>query len=196
MPGLTTNFLQRPLKTARNNSDAYYGQAIDQTKTSFNEAKGYQQPWQDFGQTALTDYEQWRADPNAVSSDPSYQWRFNEGQKGVENSAAARGGALSGNALRAITDYGQGAASQEYGAEFARRMQELGIGQNASNNLTNLATGEGNALANLLTGRGTNWFNTTLGVAQETRAAENDLNALIQSWFPSAGGNASYGGGG
>ena len=188
MPGLTTNFLQRPLKTARNNSDAYYGQAIDQTKQSYDEAKGYQQPWQDFGQTALQDYESWRSDPNAVSSDPSYQWRFGQGQEAVENSAAARGGALSGNALRAITDYGQDAASQEYGAEFARRMQELGIGQTASGNMSNLATGEGNALSNLLTGRGTNWWNTTLGLAQETRAAENDLNAAIQSWFPSAGG--------
>ncbi len=189
MPGLTSLFLQPQLKRARGVSDASYNAAIGQTKKSFGEAKGYQQPWQDFGQNALSDYENWRADPNAVTSDPSYQWRFNEGQRGVENSAAARGGALSGNALRAITDYGQGAASQEYGAEFARRMQELGIGQGASNNLSNLATGEGNALANLLTGQGTNWWNTTLTGAQEVRAAENDLNAAIQSWFPSGGGN-------
>lgn len=187
-PGLLQNALLKPLKTARNFSDTMYDKAISQTGESFKEAKGYQQPWQEFGQNVLADYENWRADPNAVSSDPSYQWRFNEGQRGVENSAAARGGALSGNALRAITDYGQGAASQEYGAEFARRMQELGIGQGASNNLSNLATGEGNALANLLTGKGSSWFNQTMSTAQEYRAAENDLNAAIQSWFPSGGG--------
>jgi hypothetical protein len=185
MPGLTTNFLQKPLKSARNQSDLYYQQAIDQTKQGFGEAKGYQTPWNDFGQTALQDYQNWRADPNAVTSDPSYQWRFNQGQNAVENSAAAAGGALSGNAFRGIVDYGQNAASQEYGSEFARRMQELGIGQTAANNMSNLSTGESNALSNLLTGRGTNWWNTTLGTAQESRAAENDLNKLIQSWFPS-----------
>lgn len=190
MPGLTQNIVQSPLKRARKVSDAYYGQALDQTRESFGEAKGYQRPWQEFGQNALTDYENWRADPSAITSDPSYQWRFNQGQEAVENSAAARGGALSGNALRAITDYGQGAASQEYGSEFARRMQELGIGQSASGNLSNLATGEGNALSNLLTGRGQNWFDTFIRGSAETRAAEEGLNNLIQSWIPS-----SYGGG-
>lgn len=194
MPGLTQNVVQSPLKRARKVSDASYGQAIDQTTKSFGEAKGYQQPWQDFGQNALADYENWRADPNAVSSDPSYQWRFNEGQRGVENSAAARGGALSGNALRAITDYGQGAASQEYGAEFDRRMQELGIGQSASNNMSNLATGEGNALSNLLVGRGNSWFDQYIAGSQEARAAERDLNSVIQSWVPSSYGGSAGGG--
>lgn len=197
MPGLTQNTVQRPLKRARAVSDAYYGQAIGETNKAFGEAKGYQQPWQNFGQTALADYKNWRKDPNAITSDPSYQWRFNQGQQGVENSAAARGGALSGNALRAITDYGQNAASQEYGNEYGRRMQELGIGQNASNNMSNLSTGQGNALANLLTGRGTNWWNTLLTGNQEVRASEAGLNSLIQSWFPSSGmgGGQSSGGG-
>ena len=189
MPGLTQNTVQKPLKRARAVSDQYYGQAIGQTKKSYGEAKGYQQPWQDFGQNALQDYEKWRTDPNAITSDPSYQWRLNEGLRGVENSAAARGGVLSGNALRAIIDYGQGAASDEYGSEFARRMKELGIGQSASDNMSNLATGEGNALSNLLVGRGQNWFDTYIRGSAETRAAELALNSVIQSWVPS-----SYGG--
>lgn len=185
-PGLLQNALLRPLKSARGRSDDFYQQAQEQTSRSFGEAKGYQQPWQNFGQTALADYEKWRNDPSAITNDPSYQWRRDQGQETVENSAAARGGALSGNALRAINDYGQGAASQEYGSEFARRMQELGIGQNASDNMSTLATGEGNALSNLLTGRGTSWFNQTLQTAQEYRQAEQQLNDTIQSWFPSA----------
>lgn len=193
-PGLLQNALLRPLKSARNRSDDFYQQAQDQTSKSFGEAKGYQQPWQNFGQTALADYQKWRSDPNNITSDPSYLWRRNQGQEAVENSAAARGGALSGNALRAIADYGQNAASQEYGSEFARRMQELGIGQSASNNLSTLATGEGNALANLLTGRGNSWFNKTLQTAQEYRQAEQQLNDTIQSWMKMSGGGGGGGG--
>lgn len=54
------------------------------------------------------------------SSDPSYNFRFQQGQQAVERSALARGLGGSGNVLQALTDYGQGAASQEYGAQFAR----------------------------------------------------------------------------
>lgn len=194
-PGLLQNALLRPLKSARNRSDDFYQQAQDQTAKSFGEAKGYQRPWQDYGQEALTEFKNWRNDPSAITRDPSYQFRLNQGQESVENSAAARGGALSGNALTAITDYGQQAASQEYGNEWNRFMQELGIGQGASDNMSNLAVGEGNALSNLLTGRGNSWFNQTMSTAQEYRQAEKDLNATIQSWFPSSGGGGGGGGG-
>lgn len=54
------------------------------------------------------------------TSDPSYQFRLQQGQQAVERSALAKGIGFSGNALQALTDYGQGAASQEYGAQFAR----------------------------------------------------------------------------
>ena len=52
--------------------------------------------------------------------DPSYQWRFDEGMKGVENSAAARGMQLSGATLKGLTRWGQGAASQEYQSAWNR----------------------------------------------------------------------------
>ena len=56
-------------------------------------------------------------------ADPSYQWRLNQGLAGVESSAAARGGYFSGNTGKALMDYGQGAASQEYGNQFGRYNQ-------------------------------------------------------------------------
>lgn len=65
------------------------------------------------------------------SSDPSYQWRFNQGQQAVERSAAARGLLGSGNAAIELQQYGQGAASQEYGAQFARVAQAMGLEENA-----------------------------------------------------------------
>jgi hypothetical protein len=60
------------------------------------------------------------------SDDPSYAWRFNQGQQAVERSAAARGLLGSGNAAIELQQYGQGAASQEYGSQFNRTLQALG----------------------------------------------------------------------
>ena len=103
------------------------------------------------------------------TQDPGYAFRFKEGMKGLNASAAARGGLISGNALRAATAYGQEMGSQEYTnafnryyAERSNKMDPLkfltGVGQaagagQASNigaatgNIANLTTGAGNAIA-------------------------------------------------
>jgi len=60
------------------------------------------------------------------TSDPSYQWRLDQGQKAVERSAAARGLLQSGNAAIELQQYGQGMASQEYGAQFNRTLSAMG----------------------------------------------------------------------
>ncbi len=67
------------------------------------------------------------------SSDPSYKWRLDQGQQALERSSAARGMLGSGNRLAALMDYGQGAASQEYGAQYNRLASMAGIGQTATN---------------------------------------------------------------
>jgi hypothetical protein len=56
--------------------------------------------------------------------DPSYQWRLQQGQQALERSAAGRGGLQSGATLKALTNYSQGAASQEYQAAFKRFMEQ------------------------------------------------------------------------
>lgn len=65
--------------------------------------------------------------------DPSYQWRMNQGMENLSRSSAARGMLGSGNVLAELTDYAQGAASQEYGAQFNRL---LGASQNATQQYT------------------------------------------------------------
>lgn len=66
------------------------------------------------------------------TTDPSYQFRLAEGQKAVDNSAAARGSTLSGAALKALTKYGQGMASTEFGNSFNRLAGVSGQGQSAA----------------------------------------------------------------
>lgn len=64
--------------------------------------------------------------PDSIADTNAYKFRFNQGQQALERSAAARGMLNSGNTLAALADYGQGAASQEYGNEFNRLASLVG----------------------------------------------------------------------
>lgn len=54
------------------------------------------------------------------AKDPGYQFRMDEGARGLEGSAAARGGLLSGATLKALTQYGQNYASGEFNSAYSR----------------------------------------------------------------------------
>jgi hypothetical protein len=105
------------------------------------------------------------------NTDPGYGFRFAEGMKGLERSAAARGGLLSGATLKGITRYGQDMFSQEY--------------QNAFNRYTtgfNANTGERNQLYNRLAGvAGTGQTATNQIGTQGANMASNIGNAYMNS---------------
>jgi hypothetical protein len=48
------------------------------------------------------------------TADPGYAFRLSEGQKALERQSAARGGLMSGGALKAATRFGQEMGSQEF----------------------------------------------------------------------------------
>ena len=96
-------------------------------------------------------------------ADPGYAFRLSEGLKGMDRQAAARGGLISGAALKAAGRYGQDMASQEYQNAYNRynqnrsqRYQMLTGQQTAGANATNAqnassanyAAAAGNALQN------------------------------------------------
>ena len=76
-------------------------------------------------------------------TDPGYAFRLSEGQKALDRSAAARGGLISGGALKAATRYGQDMGSQEYQNAYNRYQT------NRANQLSPLfsLTGSGQASA-------------------------------------------------
>jgi len=79
-----------------------------------------------------------------ANKDPGYGFRFSEGLKGLDRSAAARGGLLSGATLKGATRFGQDAASNEYANAFARAQTNR---SNALSPLIGLATAGQNAAA-------------------------------------------------
>ena len=105
------------------------------------------------------------------NTDPGYGFRFSEGMKGLERSAAARGGLLSGATLKGITRYGQDMGSQEYQNAFNRYV----TGFNAN-------TGERNQLYNRLAGvAGTGQTAVNQIGAQGANMAGNIGNAYMTS---------------
>lgn len=67
--------------------------------------------------------------------DPSYAWRFGQGQQALERSLAAKHMGVSGGAMTAATEYGQNLGATEYANQFTRLM---GGAQLESSDIQNL----------------------------------------------------------
>lgn len=93
-------------------------------------------------------------DMSVFYASPDYQFRRDEGMRGLERSAAARGGAFSGNALRGLADFNSGLASGEFGNFVNRRETLAGLGQSASNNSSQMFMNNGANISNLLNQQG------------------------------------------
>ncbi len=59
---------------------------------------------------------------------PGFEFVRDEGLRGIENRFSASGGALSGNALRRLTEFNSGLASQEFGSFVNRDLAIAGRG--------------------------------------------------------------------
>ena len=75
---------------------------------------------------------------NQFQADPGYAFRLKEGQKALERNAAARGGLISGGALKAAQQYGQEMGSQEYMNAFNRYQAERAARLNPLQSLTGM----------------------------------------------------------
>jgi hypothetical protein len=104
-------------------------------------------------------------------NDPGYQFRLQQGQNALQNSAAARGGLLSTGTAKNLNDYAQNAASAEYGNVYNRA---LGTYQTNQNNF--------NANNN-------NLYNRLFGVSGLGQGAASSLNSVQQAGTNNLTGN-------
>lgn len=113
----------------------------------FKKQVALQEPFRQVGVNALPELvEASRYTPFGMEqfqADPGYGFRLKEGLRALENSAAARGGLLSGNALRGLTRYGQELGSQEFGNAFNRYQAERAARLNPLQSLAGM--GQSNA---------------------------------------------------
>ena len=109
-----------------------YGQAGSMARGGLEQAQGYLGAGRDNSLSALYGgYGQAEGalqgmgydfrDPSAAMMDPGMAFRQQQGEQAIERAASARGGRLGGAQLKALAEYNQGLASQEYGAAFQRQ---------------------------------------------------------------------------
>lgn len=134
--------------------------AGDISQNQFEQNRTDAAPWRAAGETALGQMSAGTAPGGDFQRDftladfqrdPGYQFRMDEGRRGVEASAAARGGALSGGALKGLERYSQGFASNEFGnaynrfnsdrdKRFNRLASVAGVGQTALRDVAQMGT--------------------------------------------------------
>lgn len=94
-----------------------------------------------------------------AAATPGYQFQLQQGEEALQNSAAARGGLLSGGTAKALDQYSQGLASTNY--------------QNTYNNALNAYQQN--------YGQYTNQLNALQGISNTGAGVTNNLNALNQA---------------
>jgi hypothetical protein len=176
-------------------------------RQQYEESVQRQKPFLTAGTNALARMQAGEfAPPNAFSfgvkdyqADPGYAFRLSEGQKALERTAAARGGLISGGALKAATRYGQDMGSQEYQNAYSRALTGYnanvarsdtgynrlagmaGVGQTTGQQLgvagQNYATGASNILGNY--GQGAS--NALMAGGQATAAGQMGMGNTLAS---------------
>lgn len=154
-------------------------------------------PYRETGYTALKDIDKLRPlltaqfgeDQFQQYLDPSMAFRQKLGEQSTARMANVGGGALSGNTLRALTDYGQGLASTEYGNAFERFQNErtniyntlaniAGMGQGAVNTGVNAAQNFGQQMTGLTTGAGAAQAAGVVGAANAYGGAAQNIGNM------------------
>ena len=110
---------------------------------------------------------------------PGFKFAKAQGISAVDASAAAQGGLFSGSTLQALTEFGQGFASQGRGSFLDRLQGLVGAGQSAVGQLGQSAATFGQGAASALAGLGNARSAGTIGVANAFSGGLNNLATAV-----------------
>lgn len=204
-------------KSAANTQAAAADRAAQLQQEQFNRQVELQAPWRQAGERALgkleTAAEYTPFGQAQFQADPGYAFRLAEGQKALDRQAAARGGLISGGALKAAQRYGQEMGSQEYTNAFNRYQTErqarlgplqslAGVGQTSVNQLGQAgqayAAGAGEAIGQAGQARASGYMGQASALSQGLGQYMNysqgqQRNALFQQAMGGGGGGYNIG---
>jgi hypothetical protein len=168
--------------------------AAELQNQQFQQTREDQAPWRQAGVNALGVMQRTAGNVPAAfkfgmdqfQQDPGYGFRLAEGQKALDRQAAARGGLISGGALKAAQRYGQDMGSQEYQNAYNRAFTGYGTDVARENQLYNRQAGLagiGQTSTNLLGQAGQNYATNagnlmTSGAAAQAAGQVGAANAL------------------
>lgn len=184
-------------KSAAQTSAGAQVYATDVQKQMFDKQIELQKPWQEAGTGAVNRLAAGLAQGGEFATpfsqtnwqqDPGYAFRLAEGNKALNQSAAARGGLISGNALKAAQRYGQEMGSQEYQNAFNRYYSErnnmlspiqslAGVGQSSAQSLGAAAGQYGSNVGNLAMTNAANQGNALMAQGNARASAYTGLGS-------------------
>lgn len=148
----------------------------------------WQAPYRELGTEAAGNLSDMITPGYDYTASPGYQFRFNEGQRAVDGSGAARGMAFSGSTLKDLIKFGQGVATDDFNQSFGRNLSLASLGQNAATTSGNMGMTGANTLANLYTGQGNSNAAGIVGSANSWQQGIGNIASLAQSF----GGGSPY----
>jgi hypothetical protein len=202
-------FGSRAASKAADTQAAAADRAAELQAKQFEQTRADQAPYREAGYNALANLQRTAGNvPGAFKfgagdyqADPGYAFRLAEGQKALDRQAAARGGLISGGALRAAQRYGQEMGSQEFGNAYNRALTSYGTDVARENQLYNrqaALAGIGQTSTNLIGQAGQNYATnvgnlmTGAGAAQAAGqvGAANALTGGLGTYLNYTQGNA------
>lgn len=143
---------------------------------NYGQNEGRQFPGQMGAQGTTTDSA--RAAFDQFRNSTGYQFRLGQGMDAVNSGYAGRGMIKSGDAMKAINDYGQGMASAEFGNYMGLLQGQAGAGLSAANAQAGVSTNAANNMGNIALQNGSNQANAALLRAQSTGQLVNSLATI------------------
>jgi hypothetical protein len=174
--------------------------ALNQQQQQFNIGQANQKPWMGAGQTALGAQLDLMGLPGGTTGSatnqlaqlqqsPGYQFQLQQGQQGLDASAAARGGMGSGKNAVAASDYNQNYASTAYGNRLNQLANLSTTGQNAASGMASQGMNYAGNVGNIMQNMGNTQGNALMtaananqsGILGAAQAASNYFNPMPQN---------------
>jgi len=110
---------------------------------------------------------------DALFNSPEYQFALQQGNRAVNANLAATGDVYGGNALRGISEYNQGLASQQFQNRVNNLAMLSGFGANATNSAASFGANASNNISQAMLANGVNQGNAALSMAGGVGGALN-----------------------
>ncbi len=175
-------------KAARAQAEAQRA-AIAEQRRQFDETQRLLAPYRGVGEQAIAQYNRLMGlggeapDYSTFFASPDYLWALQQGQQALERSAAARGGLFSGNTGVALTEFGQGLASQQLGNYMNRLTQLMGIGQSSAAGTAAAGQQTAQGIADSLAGIGDARSSGIIGANNAWMNALGRIGGLAMDYF-------------
>lgn len=156
---------------------------IEESRRQYDQTRQDYAPWREAGGAAIGQLSDMLKPGYDHTTSPGYQFRFSEGQRAIESSAASKGMQFSGGTLKDLVRFGQGIGADDYNDQFSRTAMVANGGQQAVNSLSQLGAQNSQNIAGLMAQQGNARASGYAGQAAAWGGALNNLATIGTRYF-------------